>query len=174
MLKDDYIKAMSALTGMPVNFLSQLFRLNMLVVSDELYTQVKEGSDIKRISLNTYGEVRLSVENNNLIYKFIPSDEFNGVVRKTILEDKNLLEEKLEEKVVKRIYGNYTDFLEGSLTDLDVSQKVFEAYKDIAEHIKLSKHITRAELIKYIHDVLLKAGMKEVIDGRKEKRNKPE
>lgn len=170
MLKEDYIKQMSALTNLPVTFLNQLYKLNMLAVSNELHTQILESEDIKKVSLSTYGEVKIQQVDGNLIYKFLPSDDFNAIIRRTIIEKKDLLEEKLEEKLVKKIYDNYFDFMEGTLEDAEVSKKVFRAYEDITSYINNSKSMTKTTLCNYIKSRLIQAGMKEVIDGRKQKR----
>ena len=127
MLKEDYIKQMSSLTNLPASFLNQLYKLNMLAVSNELHTQMVSKEPVKKVSLSTYGELRIHQENGNLIYKFLPSDEFNSIIRKTIIERKDQLEEKLEARLVKKIYDNYSDFMEGSLDNIEIGIKVYRA-----------------------------------------------
>ena len=169
MLKDEYIKCMSTLTNLPVSFLTEIYKLNMLVISNELHTQMISDTPDKRLSLATYGEVRLHQENNNLIYKFIPSDEFNSVVRQTIISNKDMLETKMEDKLVSKLYANYSDFMEGSLTNVENAYKMAEAYNNIEQFVKNSSKISKKQLLSFIHKELVKSGMKEVGDGRKEK-----
>lgn len=170
MLKEDYIKQMSSLTNLPASFLNQLYKLNMLAVSNELHTQMVSKEPIKKVSLSTYGELRIHQENGNLIYKFLPSDEFNSIIRKTIIERKDQLEEKLEERLVKKIYDNYSDFMEGSLDNIEIGIKVYKAFEDIYSYINSTSNLDKIDTLNYIKSVLLKAGMKEVIDGRKQRK----
>ena len=166
MLKEDYLKTVSTLTNLPVSFLSQLYKIHLLVVSNELSNQLLS-NDTKKVSLSTYGEVKLQIENNSLIYKFIPSDEFNSVVRKTVLEKRDLLESKLEEKLVKKIYANYDDFMDGTLYDVEKKNKVETAYNNIAKFVKQSSKISKKELLDYIASQLVPAGL-EVKHAKKE------
>ena len=59
--------------------------------------------------------------------------------------------------------------MEGSLTNVENAYKMAEAYNNIEQFVKNSSKIGKKQLLSFIHKELVKSGMKEVEDGRKEK-----
>lgn len=167
MLKEEYLKIASSLTNLPVSFLTQLYKLNMLVISNELHTQILQKMPVKKVSLGTFGEVRIQLENNNLTYKFIPSDEFNHVIRTTIIEDKDLLQDTLEEKLVRKIYNNYSDFIDGTLEDSENKSRISTVYSDLIKYVNTAKSLSREDITDAIYRSFIKIGMKEVNNGKR-------
>lgn len=110
-MENNYIESISSITNIPIYLLNKIFDINLLEISNEIINNKIE-EDKWEVNLANYGILRITLNNENLIYKFLPNEKFNDIVRETIKTNKSLLINTIEDKLVKAIENNFKDMLE--------------------------------------------------------------
>ncbi len=107
---EQYIKDIVAVTSADYKTLEKIQDAVMHIHSNNVFTQSKEGQPI--VELPTLeGTILIKVENDNVIYKFIPNEMFNTTVVQTLKNNKSTLTKSVEEKLKKIMVKTYKDIL---------------------------------------------------------------
>lgn len=104
-------KDLSTLTTLPEETIEYLSKYMKYVHSHEIATQMLEnGGNIYELTLFE-GTLFIKIENDNVSYKFVPSDKFNEIVVDTILNKKSLLVDDMADKLKNVLMKAYKDVL---------------------------------------------------------------
>ena len=107
---EQYIKDIAAVTSADYKTLKKIQDAAMHIHSNNVFTQSNEGQPI--IELPTLeGTILIKVENDNVIYKFIPNEMFDTTVMQTLKNNKSTLTKSVEEKLKKIMVKTYKDIL---------------------------------------------------------------
>lgn len=102
------IDDLSTITTIPPASLRKLFeKVGWCICNGVLESRLAE-QDITEINLG-YGTLIISIENNQIEYKFIPSSKLEKGLIETVVNKKNPLVVNLEETFANRILKTYKD-----------------------------------------------------------------
>ena len=105
MLLDD----VATITTLPKDALVKLVKRAEYCISDSIVEQVLQGKDIIEIDI-TIGKILLKLIDDEVKYKFIPSDEFKDLVKQS-MNGHNTLSDTLEKNLVTKVTKAYKDLL---------------------------------------------------------------
>ena len=104
------INDINKLTTIPTSTLKDLQRSIYMIQSDEVVAQIKNDKVI--LELETFeGTIYISIVDDNIKYKFIPSDKFNEIIYNSIKTKESLLVKNAEEKIKEILIKTYKDIL---------------------------------------------------------------
>lgn len=104
----DNLEKLSVLTTIPLNTLEKLGNVIECVHSDSVVTQMIEGKDY--FELNTIeGKIYIKLENDTVRYKFIPNEEFDEVIKSSILTKRSKLIETSLDRLKRGLVNTYKD-----------------------------------------------------------------
>lgn len=106
----DTITDLSKITTIPNKTLEKLFTKMIYCISDAVYESWEQGNDTLDLNIGI-GTLSLKMTEDEVKYKFIPSEELSDAVKNTILNEQNLLEDKLEQSFVDKVTHLYKDLL---------------------------------------------------------------
>ena len=109
-MKTDLIKDLSIITTINESTLEKLNKKAVWCICDNLEKTIYNKEDISEIDIGI-GNLLISLENNNVKYKFIPSKDFENQIVDTIVNEKNNLVNSLEETLVDKISNVYKNLL---------------------------------------------------------------
>lgn len=109
-MKYDIIKDTSTLTTVPEKTLRRLITKQVYCINDAVEEMRQSGDNIVDLDIGL-GTLSIGVINDNIYYKFIPSDELDVSVKSSILNEQNLLEDALEAALVDKLTNTYKDLL---------------------------------------------------------------
>lgn len=98
------------LTTIPTASMHKLFDKVGFCIANAIYESYLNDQSIIEANLGI-GSLIVSIENNQLIYKFIPSAKLEKNIVDSIIYNKNPLDIKLEETFANRILHTYKDML---------------------------------------------------------------
>lgn len=107
---NNLVEDLSKLTTIPESVLNKLVEKIFYCISDVIEETVIEQKKIAEIDIKI-GTIYIELNLNNVRYKFIPSKEFETIVKDTVINKKNLLQDVLEKTIVNRITNTYKDLL---------------------------------------------------------------
>ena len=90
--------------------LSKLIDVSIYCISDAIQECLKQEETIAEIDIGI-GILYIQCLDNNIKYKFIPSDMLDKAVKETLINKLNLLELKLETSLVSKITNIYKDLI---------------------------------------------------------------
>ena len=96
------------ITTIPSASLNKLSKIAEKCICNAVYESHLNKEQITDINIG-FGNLLISVEDNTLVYKFIPSSTFERELVNTIVSKKNPLREKLELTFINRITNTYKD-----------------------------------------------------------------
>lgn len=101
---------LSSVTFINSSKLERLVKLSLYCITEELLESILQEKTVTDYDIGI-GRICISTADNQLKYKFIPSDDFNAAVKSTIKTKRNLLEAKVEKSLVSSIEETYKDLL---------------------------------------------------------------
>lgn len=106
----DIIKDTSALTTIPEKVIRKLISKEIYCINDAA-TEL-QADKVSVIDLDVgLGNLAISLVDDKVVYKFVPSPELDASVKAAILNGRNLLEDALEAALVERLTNTYKDIL---------------------------------------------------------------
>lgn len=102
------VQDISTITTIPTASLHKLFDKVGWCICNGVEESRLNGDDVTEINLD-FGTLLISVENNQIQYKFIPSSKLEKGLIDTIINKKNPLTVKLEDTFANRILKTYKD-----------------------------------------------------------------
>jgi hypothetical protein len=106
----DIIKDTSALTTIPEKAIRKLISKEIYCINDAA-TELR-ADKVSVIDLDVgLGNLAISLVDDKVVYKFVPSPELDESVKAAILNGRNLLEDALEAALVERLTNTYKDIL---------------------------------------------------------------
>ena len=109
-MKESLIKELSSLTTIKGYDLEYLLDLVNLCISHNVYEDIKDHKKTSRIDLGI-GTLLISIDSDNVFYKFFPSSELEDIIVSTILDKKDYLQDKLELTLKNRIIKAYKELV---------------------------------------------------------------
>ena len=109
-MQSNLIKDLSTLSTIKEKDLVKLLNKAVYCINDSLEETTLAGNNVLIEDIGL-GSLYISIENNEIKYKFIPSKDFESSILKTVVSKKNPLSDKLEDTLVKRISNAYKDLL---------------------------------------------------------------
>lgn len=110
MVNYDIIKDTATLTTVPEKTLKKLVSKEIYCINDAVAEM--QAANIEVIDLDIgLGNLAISVVDDKVVYKFIPSTELEESVKSAILNGRNLLEDVLEASLVERLTNTYKDII---------------------------------------------------------------
>lgn len=104
------IDDLSTLTMINSSKLDRLSKLSVYCINEELLESILADKSLVEYDIGI-GKLYISTANNELRYKFIPSEELHSSVKNTVESKRNLLEAKIEKSLVSSIEETYKDLL---------------------------------------------------------------
>ena len=102
----------SKLSTIPVKSIAQLSRYINSIHSHDLVTQMMDDKSINIFEIQLFeGTLMLQIIDDNIKYKFIPSEEFSKAILDTVLSKKSLLVNELDKKLQRILQKAYKDVL---------------------------------------------------------------
>ena len=102
----------SKLSTIPVKSIEQLSRYINSIHSHDLVTQMMDDKSINIFEIQLFeGTLMLQIIDDNIKYKFIPSEEFSKAILDTVLSKKSLLVNELDKKLQRILQKAYKDVL---------------------------------------------------------------
>ena len=109
-----YAQDMSTLTGIPVSYIDMMVNNTISYIGDQI-DETKNETDYQVISCADIGigniTIMLDMTNNQIKYKFTPSDKLKSCVENVLMRNENELIQKCNQQVVKRIMNAYKEML---------------------------------------------------------------
>lgn len=101
---------LSILTGIPKRSLVHLHEYLDCIHSQDIVTDLLQNNDVISIELFE-GTLNLCIIDDNVHYKFVPSNEFNNMVVKSIINKESILIEKVSDSLKKALSTTYKDII---------------------------------------------------------------
>lgn len=98
------------ITTIPTASMNKLFDKIGYCIANSIYEAYVAKRNIVEVNIGI-GNILVEIQNNNLIYKFIPSNKLEKNIIESIRSNKNPLDIQLEETFVNRILNTYKDML---------------------------------------------------------------
>lgn len=102
----DVIKNVSVLTTIPESSIRKLIEKAEWVICDDIVNSDKNESLIFSIGI---GDIKITNNDEQLIYQFIPNKQFETIVRDAYIDNINPLKTNLEKLLVSKILNTYKD-----------------------------------------------------------------
>ena len=106
----DTVTDVAKLTTIPEDALRGLVDKFVYCITDAVAEARKSGDDAADMDIGI-GMLSISLDDDEVGYKLIPSENLKSAVRSAIIEEQNLLERKLGQGLVAKITGTYKDLL---------------------------------------------------------------
>lgn len=106
----DTVADVAKLTTIPEDTLRRLMDKFVYCITDAVAEARESGEDAADMDMGI-GTLSISLDDDEVRYKFIPSENLKSAVRSAIIDEQNLLERKLEQALVAKITGTYKDLL---------------------------------------------------------------
>lgn len=104
----DLKKDLSTLTNVPIKYYDKMENTLQYIISDGIHESLSQGEPITEF-VSDIGSLLINVEDNEIRYKFVPSEKFNEAIKSNIKYGQNLLEDKLTGILLDRITSLYKD-----------------------------------------------------------------
>lgn len=104
------ITDVAKLTTIPEDALRRLMDKFVYCITDAVAEARESGNDAADMDIGI-GTLAISLDDDEVRYKLIPSENLKSAVRSAIIDEQNLLERKLEQALVAKITGTYKDLL---------------------------------------------------------------
>ena len=104
------LQDISQITTIPLASLNRLSEKIGWCICNCVEESRLKGQDTTEVTFG-FGALVISVENNEINYKFVPSKKFEKGLVETIVNKKNPLTVKLEDTFVNRIIKTYKDMM---------------------------------------------------------------
>ena len=103
-------KKISTLSTIPEWAIDKFQKYINLVHSHDIVEQIFENKDVFEIDL-WEGKLYIKLEDDALKYKFIPSEDFNEIVKTSIIKKKSRLVDSVTDKLKTAITNTYKDII---------------------------------------------------------------
>lgn len=107
---NNLIADISKLTTIPDNVLNKLVNKAFYCISDIIEDALLEQKKVVDIEIGI-GTLYIELNSDTVRYKFIPNKELESVVKNTVVNKRNLLQDTLEMTLVNRVTDTYKDLL---------------------------------------------------------------
>lgn len=102
------IKDLSVLTTIPEGSINKLFNKIPYCICDYIQNSRFNGDATTEIDIGI-GNIYVNVDEESISYKFVPNTYLEENIKRTVRENKNPLQLKLEESLINRITHAYKD-----------------------------------------------------------------
>lgn len=106
----DIIKDTATLITIPEKTLRKLISKEIYCINDAVAELQAAETPLVDLDIGL-GNLAISMVDDKVVYKFIPSQELDESVKAAILNGRNLLEDALEAALVERLTNTYKDIL---------------------------------------------------------------
>lgn len=114
-MKYDYnlIKELSTLSTIPEKTLDKLADKVTYCICDAVAEAMSENEyDDKSIDIDIgIGKLSIGYIDDDIVYKFVPSESLDTSVKQAVLNGRNLLEDTLEKSFIERVTNVYKDLV---------------------------------------------------------------
>lgn len=104
--ENNILNDLSSLTNLSKVFFTNIGELEKLLIGHYVNHTYVNSEDITKIDLG-FGYLLVSFNNNEILYKFIPSETLEETLRSVILKGKDPLVSKLETKIDEKVLSAY-------------------------------------------------------------------
>ena len=107
------VKELSTLSTIPEKTLNKLTDKVTYCVCDSVAEAMSENEyDDKSIDIDIgIGKLSIGYVDDNVVYKFIPSESLDASVKQAVLNGRNLLEDTLEKSFIDKVTNVYKDLV---------------------------------------------------------------
>ena len=100
---------LSTLTTINESVFTKLVNKIEWCISDGVEKAIKSGENQANIDLD-FGVLKIHFDNNEIKYKFVPSQKFEKILTNTIVNERNDLVLNIEESLVSKLTNTYKNF----------------------------------------------------------------
>lgn len=104
------IEDLSILTTIPKATLDQLTEKSYSCICHNIYENILDKETVTTVDIGI-GIVKIRLEDNDVIYKFIPSKKLEKYIKQTFTNNESPLVKKVEKTLSNRIINTYKDIL---------------------------------------------------------------
>lgn len=108
MIDYNLIEDLASLTNIESNVLTKIISKSDYCFSDYINEAYLQGSNTICVNIG-FGKIIISIENNSVKYKFIPSENLEKIIIDTLNNDSNMLEFELSKSAVDKLLNNYKE-----------------------------------------------------------------
>lgn len=101
---------LSTITGIAINDMTKLFDNMSLCVCNDVLESIHSGEDVCELNIGI-GKLILRVDDNEIMYKFIPSSQLENDLINTIKNNSSPLIQHAENCLCKRFNNTYKELL---------------------------------------------------------------
>lgn len=105
----DLVSDLSKLSTIPEKDLNKLLKLILFSICDGVVDAKLNNKNEEEFDVGI-GRLILRFEDNQIIYKFIPSISLESAVKDSYINDKNYLQDLIEKAASTKFYSLYKDF----------------------------------------------------------------
>lgn len=109
-MSSDILTDLAALTTIPLTSLERLSNLVAASICHSVEESIIEGETTTLVDIGI-GKLGIKLEDNIVLYKFIPSTDFEDSIKKTVLTGESPLTLKVEAALKDKITKTYKDFI---------------------------------------------------------------
>lgn len=108
-------ETISRLTGLDVDVVNNIFDVFLGTVSHSIFVQKNSPRDVEKrkvdyiVPLSPYGELEISVTGKKLVCRFVPFEQFSDMLKKSIVDGEDLLENRLSKEFVSSVRRRLID-----------------------------------------------------------------
>lgn len=104
------IEDLSILTTIPEKTLTKISDKIIYCISDAIEESICENKNITEINMSI-GTLYIKHTDDEIKYKFVPSDKLSKAVTDTVCNKLNLLEDVIENTIIEKVENIYKDLL---------------------------------------------------------------
>lgn len=101
---------LSILTQVPVNILDKLSNTSKKCILHNIHQCCLEGNDCLEVDI-VYGKILFYIDDENIVYRFIPSKDFEKSIINTIESQEDPLILDIEQSLKKKILNVYKELI---------------------------------------------------------------
>lgn len=104
------ISDLSILTSIPECLLIKLTDISEAIICDNVCNATHSDEKICELDIGI-GDLIITIENNSIKYKFVPSRKLDTNIKATVVNNKNSLVKLAEKSLVNRITSKYQELI---------------------------------------------------------------
>lgn len=104
------VEDVSKITTIPKSYLDKLNEKAVWCICDGIQDELIQGNNIIELDIGI-GTLLISSEQENIRYKFIPSEYLEKSINETVTYEHSPLQDQLEQSLINKIVNTYKDIL---------------------------------------------------------------
>lgn len=109
-MANSIIDDLSTLTTIQKASLDRLSDLSSKIIAHNLFEDLSNRETTSETNISI-GSLLIKVEDNEIMYKFVPGSKFENLIRNTVINNKSPLTDDVEKSIFEKIEKAYKDLM---------------------------------------------------------------